>query len=334
MGGILNALRRGESDAIRESTSLTTAYLLEQNRKFEAFMRDRIAELESRVTSQQARPSARTTAEESLDGDELFGDYYEDQPGDEAETGSLYLGNLDEDPMMSSFMGIEAGESEDAEPDLGTRTPVSPGDAGTTNTPAAVEGKVEPETPPPDEPPDWMSTLMGASQPAEDASGEAEAAGEDLDVTEDAATGEPLSAPKGETFVDEGTGAPEPDENLEAEEEVVLEEPLPALEEDALTSEEPGAPEPDENLEVGEDEDAFFVPEGWVVMDEEEQHSVPDGPVLGLEAALSAPGDEDGPTAQVRPVTPPSADETEADADDGIGGWDESLLDGPLGDFA
>lgn len=48
--------RRGSqssTDAIRQSTSMTMAYLLEQNRKFEFFMRQKVEELEGRVSAQQ-----------------------------------------------------------------------------------------------------------------------------------------------------------------------------------------------------------------------------------------------------------------------------------------
>lgn len=66
MAGILSAFGRGaqKKDPMRESAALTTVYLLEQNRKFERFMQQRIDELESRVTAQQARLSTREEAEE------------------------------------------------------------------------------------------------------------------------------------------------------------------------------------------------------------------------------------------------------------------------------
>lgn len=56
MGKLTGLFSRGgtnTSDVIRQSTSMTMAYLLEQNRKFEAFMRDKVAELEGRVAAQQ-----------------------------------------------------------------------------------------------------------------------------------------------------------------------------------------------------------------------------------------------------------------------------------------
>lgn len=66
MAGILSALGRGnqKKDPMRESAALTTVYLLEQNQKFEQFMRQKVDELESRVAAQQARLSTREEVEE------------------------------------------------------------------------------------------------------------------------------------------------------------------------------------------------------------------------------------------------------------------------------
>ena len=56
--GFLNAFRgKGSNDAMRQTTSLTMAYLLEQNTCFEAYMRQKVEELEARVAAQQARVS-------------------------------------------------------------------------------------------------------------------------------------------------------------------------------------------------------------------------------------------------------------------------------------
>lgn len=62
---------RGGADPLRESAALTTVYLQEQNKKFEAFVRDKIAELESVVSGLEARaatvagkPPARETPPE------------------------------------------------------------------------------------------------------------------------------------------------------------------------------------------------------------------------------------------------------------------------------
>lgn len=66
MAGLLSAFGRGKQkkDPMRESAALTTVYLLEQNQKFEQFMRQKVDELESRVAAQQARLSTREEAEE------------------------------------------------------------------------------------------------------------------------------------------------------------------------------------------------------------------------------------------------------------------------------
>jgi hypothetical protein len=66
MAGILSALGRGnqQKDPMRESAALTTVYLLEQNQKFEQFMRQKVDDLESRVAAQQARLSTREEVEE------------------------------------------------------------------------------------------------------------------------------------------------------------------------------------------------------------------------------------------------------------------------------
>jgi hypothetical protein len=66
MAGILSALgRRNQSkDPMRESAALTTVYLLEQNQKFEHYMRQKVDDLEARVAAQQARLSTREQTEE------------------------------------------------------------------------------------------------------------------------------------------------------------------------------------------------------------------------------------------------------------------------------
>jgi hypothetical protein len=66
MTGILSTLGRNKQkkDPMRESAALTTVYLLEQNRKFEVFMRQKVEELETRVAAQQARLATKEEAEE------------------------------------------------------------------------------------------------------------------------------------------------------------------------------------------------------------------------------------------------------------------------------
>ena len=64
MPRLFSAFKGNAPDPIRQSASLTMAALLEQNRKFEAFMRRKVEDLEARVVAQQARLS-----EGSLDAD-------------------------------------------------------------------------------------------------------------------------------------------------------------------------------------------------------------------------------------------------------------------------
>ena len=56
-------LKRKERDPMRESTAVATVYLLEMNQKFEAFVRDRIAELERRTNGLAAREAAKSPDE-------------------------------------------------------------------------------------------------------------------------------------------------------------------------------------------------------------------------------------------------------------------------------
>lgn len=61
---LFNALRGGSNkDAMRQTTSLTMAYLLEQNARFELFMRQKVGELEAIVAQQQARQANETPVE-------------------------------------------------------------------------------------------------------------------------------------------------------------------------------------------------------------------------------------------------------------------------------
>jgi len=66
MPTFLNLFRRppADRDAMRESTALTTVYLLELNQKFEGYMRRKVEELEGRVSAQQARYTSASMAEE------------------------------------------------------------------------------------------------------------------------------------------------------------------------------------------------------------------------------------------------------------------------------
>jgi len=77
-GGLFG--NKTKKDPMRQSSAMTTVYLLQQNQKFEQFMRAKVDDLETRVAAQQARLSANEEQAEKevwadLDGlNDLFGD--------------------------------------------------------------------------------------------------------------------------------------------------------------------------------------------------------------------------------------------------------------------
>jgi hypothetical protein len=154
--GFLNALRGAGPDAMRESASLTTAYLLEQNRKFEAFMREKIAQLESRVTVQHSRLSLKSLEAEA----------HEDEPewpaGDgRAEAEASYPDAWD----MVDFRDVHDLAAGKADQVTGVD------DMGVEPTRAAASDERDAASEARPEPPDWMTALIGApaSQPQAEA---------------------------------------------------------------------------------------------------------------------------------------------------------------------
>ena len=100
MGLFRSGANGSNTEAIRQSTSMTMAYLLEQNRKFESFMRQKVEKLEERVSAQLIR-------------DEIEDDDYEvdrvdpagetqDEPVLEVTSSSSFPGEEDE-PLKTSF---------------------------------------------------------------------------------------------------------------------------------------------------------------------------------------------------------------------------------------
>lgn len=77
-GGILSLRNKTKKDPMRQSSAMTTVFLLQQNQKFEQFMKVKVDDLETRVAAQQARLSAKEEQVEKeiwtdLDGlDDLF----------------------------------------------------------------------------------------------------------------------------------------------------------------------------------------------------------------------------------------------------------------------
>jgi hypothetical protein len=149
MAGILSAFNRGkqEQDPMRESAALTTVYLLEQNQKFEQFMRQKVDELEARVAAQQARLSTREEAEER----EIWAALESfEEPDDEA---MAKITPVDEGHITTGA-ALEAGD------DLFDREETSPvSNAGQTIEPAIEDG--------PEAIPDYLALMSGTADVTE-----------------------------------------------------------------------------------------------------------------------------------------------------------------------
>jgi hypothetical protein len=141
MTGILAAFSRGrqKKDPIRESSALTTIYLLEQNQKFEQFMRQKMDELDSRVAAQQARLSTREETEER----ELW----------------AALESFEEIDALSGAVGAadEGQTATDAELDVADETPLAP--HVEVSEPAVMEA--------PEPTPDYLTLMAGGPSPTE-----------------------------------------------------------------------------------------------------------------------------------------------------------------------
>ncbi len=124
MRKILARLRSGSNSqqGIRQSTALTTVYLLEMNRKFESFMRDKVEELEGRVAAQQARLSTKTEVVEEAWED--TGIVEETAPADELDWSEV-VPILDESPQPAPALAVTemtASSDRDA-PDINMPAP-------------------------------------------------------------------------------------------------------------------------------------------------------------------------------------------------------------------
>lgn len=128
--------RRGShigTDAIRQSTSMTMAYLLEQNRKFESFMRQKVEALEGRVSAQQQTRQDLEYEDEADYDPEI--DRVEEADQDRGEpTASALITSADVDePFGSSVAPLSA---------LVTAKPMDWGtDDGATRKPVVVSGQ-------------------------------------------------------------------------------------------------------------------------------------------------------------------------------------------------
>jgi hypothetical protein len=228
---------------MRQTTSLTMAYLLEQNARFEAFMRRRVEELETIVTQQQARASSASGsgevrpaeaeaawAEEEIysEVEEVTADDYDFEPADTSSEFAFTSAAQDEIrpvpvmPVVGQFVLDDVVGFESESP-AGKDAP--PSQAESTTLPSSLDPVVgglatggsgrEPA-----EPPDWQAMLLGT--------------------------------PAGS---DEGTELSEPDEISDEEKSETQETPLVG-EQIVDLAEETDRVEPDEFYGAGEMEEA------------------------------------------------------------------------------
>jgi hypothetical protein len=303
--------QRGQSaEAMRQSATLTTAYLLEQNRKFEAFMRARIAELEGRVAGQQARLTARTEQETGAAG----------ELGEEEASLAAQAGVRDVIPQVSIEPLAALGEDDWDEPPVEANEP-SDRLAELKSSPPTPEGVEAPDrdeaeeaipgeqagaraAPPAEaeEPPGWQAVLVGPSpvKPPAATAPEAEA---QPDASE-----EVREIPGGEA------GARGP---MEAE-PIAVEELDPGEETDQLRDEDSPAL-------------AGMVPAWMSGLEDDKDETV--------RLSEGAAGSDSPPTGQPSTAAPPQislppdADE-EDDGSVDLGDRDDALSAGPLDDFA
>ena len=170
---LFNALRGGSNkDAMRQTTSLTMAYLLEQNARFEVFMRQKVNELEAIVAQQQARhveagpvpveePERRSVERAGADGPvqvptgvDVSG-LAETRPVKPVTSyfSDFTLDDLVSGPKEELFAGDEPLSTEES--------------AGNPEIPGEIQSPVGLQSPGAD-PPNWQALLLG-SNPATEA---------------------------------------------------------------------------------------------------------------------------------------------------------------------
>lgn len=206
--GFLNALKGGgNKDAMRQTTSLTMAYLLEQNARFEAFMRQKVDELEAIVAQQQARHAEVDPASEEI---------AEPEPWPEPEEGEVApaaaaLGQADTRPAKSvtsyfndfTLDDLAPVPSRVSEVFVSTTEPAGGGatSLGDTKPMARITPPPEPE---PASPPDWQTLLLSDPSPTDKSTPEeAELVEEPADVVAVESVAEEMEGAKGvQTEVD------------------------------------------------------------------------------------------------------------------------------------
>ena len=176
---LFNALRGGSNkDAMRQTTSLTMAYLLEQNARFEMFMRQKVGELEAIVAQQQARQANESPVEapglEHWAEKETGAREMEQIPAGRAEFAqaetrpvkpvTTYFSDFSLDDVShlaeelfvaSAESSVPAGELPDTA-ELPAREPEAPAEV---HLPPA---NLAPEPEAPASPPDWQALLLGS----------------------------------------------------------------------------------------------------------------------------------------------------------------------------
>jgi hypothetical protein len=228
---LLSSLRGKQGgDAIRQSTTTATMHLLEQNRKFEAFMRDKVATLERQVAEDDGRLNRSDGDEEGnltgeTDAEAPAEDLEANEPGEgQATSAGLPAGAGYEEVAV---IGEDTG-GPDEEPELPADLP-----------PARPTAPVPPPPPPVSSPkaasamPDWRAFLGGeasttaapgapAAEMEEPAAGDGDQVGaQGKDVAEEEALTEvetsERTAGKGDQVDAQGEDAAEEEAPVEAE---------------------------------------------------------------------------------------------------------------------
>ncbi len=163
--GFLNALKGGgNKDAMRQTTSLTMAYLLEQNARFEAFMRQKVDELEAIVAQQQARHAEVDPASEEIAEPDPWPEPEEGEVAPAAEFGQTdtrpakSVTSYFNDFTLDDLAPVPSGVSEVF---VSTVEPAGGGATSLVDTQPVARITPPPE-PEPASPPDWQALLLGA----------------------------------------------------------------------------------------------------------------------------------------------------------------------------